>query len=122
MLKTREPLIVILLSIVTCGIYGIVWMFMMNNEIKQLSPNRNNDVDTIWLVLGILCGFIYYYVWYKWDKQLADITAYKNIRYNSNFVLWIILSVFVGIGFFVMLFQVQDTMNEAINSNDNNTY
>jgi hypothetical protein len=99
----RNPITVIILSIVTCGIYSIYWLYMVTKEINAaLGEERINFV--MYFLLGILCFPLIFVGMYKIDEALV-------LQGRSNFVLWIILS-FVGVGFFIMIYQVQESMNE----------
>jgi pSer/pThr/pTyr-binding forkhead associated (FHA) protein len=108
--KNRAPALVIVFSIISCGIYAIYWYFVTNKEINELLGH--DDVGTGMLAASIFCcPPIMWYIIYKWDKSLLALTEQSRVRYNSNFILWIVLC-FLGVGGFVMMFQVQDTLNE----------
>ena len=105
----RSPVNCILLSIITCGIYYLYWLWVTNKQINNLIGSEH--VSSGMLVLGWFCVPVMWYVWYKWDNALQEIAPRYNVRYNANFILWIILTVFVGFGNVIMMFQVQDTLN-----------
>jgi hypothetical protein len=104
---------VILLSIITCGIYALYWFWVTNKQINEILGRE--DVGDGILVLGWFCAPVAWYNWYKWDKSLVEITAVNNVSYSSNFILWIILSIFAGVGSIIMMFQIQDTLNTLYN-------
>ena len=108
--EIRNPVTVILLSIITCGIYTLYWEWVTKDQINRLADKE--DVGSGLLILSWFCAPIRFYVWYKWDLSIQDITQKYNVRYSSNFILWIILAVIAGFGYFVMLFQIQDTLNK----------
>ena len=109
--KIRSPIVVILLSIVTCGIYLLYWYWVTNRQINDLL--RREVVGAGMLILGWFCAPVAWYNWYKWDLALQESGRENNIVYNTNFILWIILSVFVGIGGMIMIVQVQDMLNRS---------
>jgi hypothetical protein len=109
--KVRNPVAVILLSLITCGIYFLYWSWVTNQQIN--AELGREDVGVGILILGWFCAPVMWYVWYKWDTSLVGISQGRNINYNSNFILWIILSVLAGVGYLVMLFQIQDTLNRV---------
>jgi TRAP-type C4-dicarboxylate transport system permease small subunit len=80
-----------------------------NAEINRLSGRE--EVGGGIVILSYFCGIVGWYIWYKWDKSLQEVTQDKNVPYSSNFILWLILSVLAGVGGLVMMFQVQDTIN-----------
>ncbi|MDR0943687.1 MAG: DUF4234 domain-containing protein [Ruminococcus sp.] len=108
----KSPITVILLSIVTCGIYYMYWSWQTNEEIKRLSGSVE-EVSTAMLILGWFCGPLAWYNWYKWDKSLQSVSQSSTESYNTNFIIWIVLSIFVGVGLFMMQYQVQDYINRA---------
>lgn len=108
-IKSRSIVTAILLSLVTCGIYGIYWFVCLTNEINKAS-NRENDTNggTAFLLTLITCG-IYGYFWaYKLGEK-RDIIA--NEKGSSN-VLYLVL-MFLGLGI-VVYGLAQDALNKAI--------
>jgi heme/copper-type cytochrome/quinol oxidase subunit 4 len=108
----KSPVTVIILSIVTCGIYYIYWAYQTNEEIKRLSGNVE-EVSTAMVILGCLCGPLGWFNWYKWDKALQSTTAASGQTYETNFILWVVLTIAAGVGLFMMEYQVQDYINRA---------
>ena len=109
--QVRNPVTIILLSIITCGIYALYWYWVTKDQINKLADKE--IIGSGLLILSWFCFPIILYVWYKWDLALQDIGQQKNVRYNSNFILWVVLAVVAGFGNFVMMFQVQDTLNRV---------
>jgi len=109
--KIRNPVTVILLSIITCGIYALYWYWVTNQQINELLGRE--DIGAGVLILGWFCLPVAWYNWYKWDKSLVEISQNYGVPYSSNFILWIILSVVAGVGSLVMMFQIQDTLNSV---------
>ena len=99
----------IVLSIITCGIYNLYWSWVTHKQINDLAGME--VVSAGMVVLGWFCFPVLWYNWYKWDNALQSIGPRYNVRYSSNFFLWILLTVVVGVGMFIMTFQVQDTLN-----------
>ena len=60
-MKTRSPIIVVLLTLVTFGIYGLIWHVQTKEEM-----NRTYDagIPTAWLLLVPFVGALYW-TW-KW--------------------------------------------------------
>ena len=112
--KIRNPVTVIIFSIISCGIYALYWQWVTNQQINALIGKE--DVSGGMLVLGWFCFPVLWYTWYKWDKSLQDIAEQNKARYSSNFLLWIILTVVAGLGFIVSMFQIQDTLNTVYGS------
>lgn len=95
----RELVTCILLSIITCGIYGIYWLVCMVNDLNTVSNEpQPTSGGTVVLLSIITCG-IYSYVWaYRAGEQLCRArqirTGYPG---ENNGVLYVVLSLF-GLG------------------------
>jgi hypothetical protein len=114
--QVRSPITIILLSIITCGIYGLYWIYVTNKQINRLI--ERTDVGDGLIICSWLCGFVLFYVWYKWDKSLVDISLNYNKSYRSNFIIWIILQLLAGLGMLICMYQVQDFLNSVYEDNN----
>ena len=85
-MKVRNPITGIILSIVTCGIYGIYWLYCMATEIAKFKDeNESGLVDAILMILLPFVGF------YLSEKKLATACAEKGIEHKDNSILYLIL-------------------------------
>ncbi|MDA0034972.1 DUF4234 domain-containing protein [Brachyspira hyodysenteriae] len=66
---TIRPIpIMLLLNIVTCGIYYIYWIYQTSVEIKMCSEREDLN-PTLEILLGIItCGLYFKYWYYKYGK------------------------------------------------------
>ena len=107
----RNIAVAIILSLVTCGIYGIYWFIVVTDETNQLSgrPNDTSGIVSFLLTL-VTCGI---YGWY-WAYKLGEKTdAIKNDPNGSSAVIFIILQIF---GLQIVNFALaQDAINKAVN-------
>ena len=104
--KTQNPIMVAILSYITCGIYGIYYLYTVICELNTLAGKE--------LVNPILGAIIYPYGWYIIDKELAELNKNEGLEYKSNFVLWVILWVVVcGIGIAIAPYQIADSLNKV---------
>lgn len=90
----REVGMVILLSIVTCGIYMLYWMY----DTTRLLANFNEDYDTnpgLVVIFTILtCGIYGIYWWYKISMMFVTSQQLVQMDYISdNSTLLLILSI-----------------------------
>ncbi|HVA11128.1 MAG TPA: DUF4234 domain-containing protein [Candidatus Dormibacteraeota bacterium] len=84
-MKKRNPLGVILFSIITFGIYAIVWNVKTKNEMNKLGA----EIPTAWLLIIPIINI--YWMW-KYSKGVEHVTAGKTSGVLA-FVLLYILSV-----------------------------
>ena len=66
MFTQKSPVTVILLSIVTCGIYGIIWLFNAGQKvdnIRQKNGEAPSGSGTTYLLLSLFgLGIVVYYM------------------------------------------------------------
>jgi len=94
--ETRGIPVTILLTLVTCGIYGLFWHYWITKELKDY-VGRDDVNPGVELLLSILC-FPYYFYWlYKVSRMLMDAQEKAELRAEDKSVLNIILAVF-GLG------------------------
>lgn len=84
MIKQRNIGICILLSIVTCGIYGLYWFVVLTDDINQESGETDATSGGMSLLLTIVTCNIYGWFWaYKMGEKV-DIIKNKNGVPSSN--------------------------------------
>ena len=97
MVKERNVVTAIILSIVTCGIYGIVWMIGMTDDAAHLNEDVNMKGVNAFLLTLVTCG-IYSFFWaYKMGKTMNEVGNKKGVQIADNSILYLILSIF-GLG------------------------
>ncbi len=105
----RNIAVSILLSIVTCGIYGIYWMIKMNDEVNQLASEPDATSGGMVLLFTLITCGIYSWFWlYKMGERCDRI---KGVQGNSN-IVYLLLGIF-GLGI-VSYCLMQDTLNKAV--------
>lgn len=97
MVQKREIVKCIILSLVTCGIYGIIWFISLTDDVGKLSGDSEFTGTKYFLLTLVTCG-IFGYVWaYKLGKNL-HIAAEKNGKVaEDHSILYLILQLF-GLG------------------------
>ena len=93
-MKQRSVGIAILLSIITCGIYGIYWLIMLNDETNYVSGHQQDGTSggVVFLLTLVTCG---YYWCYKQGEKLNEAKMQRGIMVDSSAsVLYLILSIF----------------------------
>ncbi len=94
----------VILTIVTCGIYGIVWMASINDTATQVAPQEWSMSFLKFFLLSLVTCGIFTYVWYyKMGKAMSTVTS------GDNSMLYIILAIF-GLGI-VNLALIQNDIN-----------
>lgn len=128
-LKTNKGLLkTILLSLITCGIYGLVVMSAVSNDINVVA-SRYDGKKTMhyclltFIVAPITCG-IGGIVWsHRISDRIGNELKRRGIAYNfsaSTYWLWNVLGSLIGIGPLVYmhkLFKAVNLMNAHYNVN-----
>ncbi|MHB1483325.1 MAG: DUF4234 domain-containing protein [Saccharofermentanales bacterium] len=109
--KVRNPVTVVLLSFITCGIYMIYWLFVVSGEINKAVGEERISAP-LYFLLGLLCFPLIFVGMFKMDESIFDIRTRAGLPANKNFILWLVLSL-IGIGSIIFLYQVQSQLNEV---------
>jgi hypothetical protein len=108
MIGSRSIPLYIVLSIITCGLFSIYWMYTLNQEINQLSGENGTDGGMVILLSLITCGIYSLYWLYKMGERCDRIKGGTG----DTSVLYLILGL---IGFSIVCYGLmQDTINKAI--------
>ncbi|MFC5468977.1 DUF4234 domain-containing protein [Cohnella suwonensis] len=86
----------IVLTIITCGIYGIYWFIVMTNDVGRLSGDSSFTGGKHFLLTIVTCG-IWSFIWaYQVGKQVAEAQRQRGLAVTDNSVLYLILN-FIGL-------------------------
>lgn len=106
----RNIALAILFTLVTCGIYGIYWMIMLNDDVNELAnePNATSG-GMVFLLSLITCGIYRVYWLYKMGERSDRIKG----QMGSSNILYMILAL---LGFDIIVYcLLQDTVNKYAN-------
>ena len=113
MVKKRDLAICIILSIVTCGIYGLYWFVCLNDDSNKVSNEQNPTSGGIALLLSIVtCGIYMFYWMYKHGEKLDQASAQRGLGTSSRGVLYLVLTL-VGLSI-VSYALMQDSINKIV--------
>lgn len=97
-IQKREIVMALVLSIVTCGIYAIIWMIKMADDINYVTGDANATSGVMVFVFSLITCGIYSIIWqFKAGSRLAAAGAQRGITIKDNSVLYLILCLF-GLG------------------------
>ena len=113
-MQKRSIGICILLTIITCGIYGIYWFITMTNEVVAVSKGKvyNTSGGTAFLLTLITCGIYGFYWAYQMGKSIYIVEREKSEYASDNSILYLVLQ-FVGLGI-VSTALVQNSINKQL--------
>ena len=104
--KIRSPLFVILVSIVTLGIYALYWHYVMFKETHEYDNQGLNGI--VGLLLSIICTIVTFFV-LPWQVGEARKRAGMTEGVNAIFGLLILIPF---VGWIIWVFLVQNATNQ----------
>ena len=108
-IKERSLVTAIILSLVTCGIYSIIWFISLTNDMNKASGRTSDTNGGMAFLLSLITCGIYEFFWaYKMGEK-RDIVANEN---GSSNVIYLVLT-FLGLGIVVYAL-LQDALNKAV--------
>ena len=92
-ITSRSIAMAIVLSFITCGIYGIIWMISINDDVNKVNDNINGESGAlVFLLILLTCGIYGFYWNYKMGKNLYEAGDKYGKNINDNSIIYLILS------------------------------
>ena len=115
-IQSRSIGLCIVLSIVTCGIYGLYWLYCLNEDAKALSGDVQGASGGVVILLSIITCNIYGLYWmFKQGERIDNAKVQRNLPSGNSGILYLILSLF---GFAIVSYALmQNEINNMVNSN-----
>lgn len=108
-MKERNIAVSIILTIVTCGIYGIYWLIVLNDELKHEAGEDNfTSGGVVFLLSLVTCGIYSIY----WSYKMGEFVDKINKKESNTNILYLILSL---IGMDIVIYAlIQNELNKKI--------
>lgn len=124
--EDRNLVTYIILTIVTCGIYGFYFLYKMaedTNIMCEGDGQRTSGVIKFIVLTYITCGIYGIYWYYAVGNRLAAAAPRYGLQFQENgttILLWYIIGSFAcGIGPFVAMYILIKNMNELAHAYNN---
>ena len=103
--KPRGIAFVIIISIITLGIYFLYWLYKTGEETKKYSGDGLGGV--LWLVIGLLIGIV---MWFVAPSEVGKLYSREGQHQPVSGVtgFWMLLPL---IGFIIWVVKVQGALN-----------
>lgn len=93
--KKRDIVLSIVLSIVTCGIYALYWLYCLAGEVNEVTDHREDMSAGMVLLLSIVtCGIFQIYWMYKTGSKLDETYMRMGRPGQNKAILFLLLSIF----------------------------
>lgn len=112
-LENRSIAKCVILSIITCGIYGYYWAYKMGTEAVKVK-----DVNDTGLLEGLLCILLPFLGFFLAEKKFAEGCQAMGFPHEDKSILYLILPLF---GLAIVDYCVmQSELNKLADSSTNN--
>lgn len=115
-IQKRSIGVSILLSIVTCGIYGYYWLACMANDTNHVSGHNGDTSGGMVVLLSIVTCNIYHIYWMYTAGSKIDEARQKNgLSSQNNGILYLLLTLFgLSIVAWALLQKELNSLAEAV--------
>ena len=115
MIQNRSIAVCIILSIVTCGIYGIYWFICLTNDTNiACGDTEGTSGGVAFLLTLVTCGIYGLYWAYKQGEKIDQAKSSRGLESGSNGVLYLVLCIF-GLGI-ISYALMQNELNQMANA------
>ena len=98
MIQKRDLAMYIILTLVTCGIYGIYWFVVLTDDVKAVSKDEQMQSGGLAFLLTLVtCGIYGIYWAYKMGELMKTAQEQNSVEVKDNAVIYLILQLF-GLG------------------------
>lgn len=94
MIQQKNIATCVILSIVTCGIYGIIWFIALHDDVNNLSGDFKTSGGMAFLLSLVTCGIYMLYWMYNQGARIDEIKQSRGIPSSNSGILYLILSIF----------------------------
>lgn len=101
MIQQRNFWMVLLLSVITCGIYGFYYIYTMTRDLNQIIGEQKFDPALAVLLSIVTCGIFTYIWYYQYGNNIQEVAQANQIKVYENgtsYLLWMILGSFIIVG------------------------
>lgn len=94
MVNQRGVAFSVILTFITCGLYGIYWFIVLTNDVGRLSGDPSFTGGKHFLLTLVTCG-IWSFIWaYQIGKQVAEAQRQRGLHSSDNSILYLVLNFF----------------------------
>lgn len=110
-IKKRNIALYLILSIVTCGLFGLYWEYVLVNDTNTATGNTEGKNGIVVILLNLITCGIFWWVWvYKAGEGLDAVKVKNGGQGGNRGILYLVLSIF-GLGI-VAVALIQNELNE----------
>lgn len=94
-INKRDIATQIILTVITCGLYGLYWIATITDDVNMLNDDNNNTSGITVVLLSILtCGLYLIYWNYDTGRKLYELGKKYDKEIADNSIIYLFLSIF----------------------------
>lgn len=107
----RSIPVCIILSLITCGIYGIYWFIVLTDDVNTVAQDHQAPSGVVCFLLSLVTCGIYGLYWnYKQGEKLDFVKTSQGYPSSNSGILYLILSL---VGFSIVSYALmQNELNK----------
>ena len=110
MVKRKDVAVAIILTIVTCGLYGLYWFVSLTNDLNELT-DKNGTSGGMALVFSLVtCGLYTFYWMFKSGEKVDILRRNRGESGEYTSIIYLVLALF-GLSI-VSYALIQDELNK----------
>ncbi len=117
-MEKRNIATLIILSIVTCGIYALYWFVVTTNDIENALGSKSDGAcksgGAALLLSIVTCGIYTFYWYYKEAERIETLNSERGLRSSTEGWVYILLC-FFGLEIVAMAI-MQDQLNRIVDA------
>lgn len=114
MIKERNIALCIILSLVTCGIYGLYWYVCLTNDTNTAAGTGSPSGIVALLLTLVTCNLYSIYWGYKQGEKIDAARQRRGMAGGDNKALYLILCLFIPIVAWILM---QNELNKMASPN-----
>ncbi len=114
-MQKRSVAAVVILNIITCGIYGAYWGYVMSRDLQKETGVSKIPPVVICLLLLFVSSAGGSLLGYDCNELVNALRAKKGMPAVDNMILWLLLGVFIPL---VTMALVQNDVNQLLDRPD----
>ena len=112
MVSERSLPLYIVLTIITCGLFGIYWFISLASDIARLREQAEPRGVFDFIIGLITCGIYLWVCYYRYPKFVVEIQEKRGVQVSDISVISLILSIF-GLSI-VSMALIQNELNKLV--------
>lgn len=112
-IQRRSIPLCLVLSVITCGIYGLYWLYCLTEDLNLAARQENETSGGMVVLLSIVTCSVYEYFWlYQAGKKVNQVHCFAGDREDGSLSLLYLLLGFVCSGL-VSYALIQNELNKV---------